>query len=84
MQPVDLFRRDGVTAYSHDVQVDDAGVAWVSGDGGTRGYWTDGRHYDPVVRRDRNASPLNPVPYAGGGLPRRVTDDDDGRVRAQR
>ena len=43
MQPVDLFRRDGDTAYSHDVQVDDAGVAWVSGDGGTRGYWTDGR-----------------------------------------
>ena len=44
MQPVDLFRRDGVTAYSHDVQVDDDGIAWVSGDGGTRGYYTDGRH----------------------------------------
>jgi len=40
MEPVDLFRRDGVTAYSHDVQVDDMGIAWVSGDGGTRGYWT--------------------------------------------
>ena len=52
MEPVDLFRRDGVTAYSHDVQVDDAGVAWVSGDGGTRGYWTDGRHYDPLERRE--------------------------------
>src|SRR5215218_4189132 len=39
MDPVDLFRRDGVTAYSHDVQVDDMGIAWVSGDGGTRGYW---------------------------------------------
>ena len=25
MNPVDLFRRDGVTAYSHDVQVDDEG-----------------------------------------------------------
>jgi hypothetical protein len=78
MQPVDLFRRDGVTAYSHDVQVDDAGVAWVSGDGGTRGYWTDGRHYDPLKRRDRNATPLDPVPYAGGGLPQNVTNDAEG------
>ena len=43
MEPVDLFRQDGVTAYSHDVQVDDMGIAWVSGDGGTRGYWTKGR-----------------------------------------
>jgi hypothetical protein len=34
MDPVDLFRRDGATAYSHDVQVDDMGIAWVSGDGG--------------------------------------------------
>ena len=42
MDPVDLFRRDGFTAYSHDVQVDAAGIAWVSGDGGTRGYHTSG------------------------------------------
>ena len=40
LDPVDLFRRDGVTAYSHDVDVDAMGIAWVSGDGGTRGYWT--------------------------------------------
>jgi hypothetical protein len=78
MQPVDLFRKDGVTAYSHDVQVDDAGVAWVSGDGGTRGYWTDGRHYDPLKRRDRNATPLDPIPYAGGGLPKAVVEDTEG------
>src|SRR5919109_1768525 len=32
---VDVFRKDGATAYSHDVQVDDMGIAWVSGDGGT-------------------------------------------------
>src|SRR4051812_6834152 len=62
MDPVDLFRRDGVTAYSHDVQVDDAGVAWVSGDGGTRGYWTAGRHWDPVEGHARTATPLDPVP----------------------
>jgi hypothetical protein len=78
LNPVDLFRRDGVTAYSHDVQVDDAGVAWVSGDGGTRGYWTDGRHFDPLERRHREASPLRPIPYGGGGLPADVVGDATG------
>ena len=78
MNPVDLFRRDGVTAYSHDVQVDPAGIAWVSGDGGTRGYWTDGRHFDPVRGVERQATPLDPVPYGGGGLPKAVTDDETG------
>jgi hypothetical protein len=78
MHPVDLFRRDGATAYSHDVQVDDMGIAWVSGDGGTRGYWTDGRHYDPVEGRRRRATALDPVPYAGGGLPASVTGDATG------
>jgi hypothetical protein len=78
MDAVDLFRRDGATAYSHDVQVDDAGVAWVSGDGGTRGYWTEGRHWDPVDGRSRTATPLDPVPYAGGGLPASVTADTTG------
>ena len=78
MDPVDLFRRDGVTAYSHDVQVDDIGVAWVSGDGGTRGYWTEGRHWDPVDSEQRWATPLDPIPYAGGGLPQSVTADTTG------
>jgi hypothetical protein len=50
----------------------------VSGDGGTRGYWTDGRHYDPVERRNRDATPLKPVPYGGGGLPQAVTNDTEG------
>jgi hypothetical protein len=78
MDPVDLFRRDQVTAYSHDVQVDDIGVAWVSGDGGTRGYWTEGRHWDPVDGVKRWATPLDPIPYAGGGLPQSVTADGTG------
>jgi hypothetical protein len=78
MQPVDLFRRDGVTAYSHDVDVDAAGVAWVSGSGGTRGFWTDGKHFDPVQRKFRHATPLDPVPYGGGGLPQSVVADGDG------
>jgi hypothetical protein len=78
MEPVDLFRRDGVTAYSHDVQVDAAGIAWVSGDGGTRGYWTRGRHYDPLEGRERAATALKPIPYGGGGLPASVTADETG------
>jgi hypothetical protein len=65
---IDLFRRDGVTAYSHDVQVDDAGIAWVSGSGGVRGYWTKGRHFDPLLGRARQATAWDPVPYAGGGI----------------
>jgi hypothetical protein len=78
MQPVDLFRRDGATAYSHDVQVDAAGIAWVSGDGGTRGYWTQGVHFDPLQGREREATALDPIPYAGGGLPSSVTGDQTG------
>jgi hypothetical protein len=78
LKPVDLFRLDGVTAYSHDVQVDDAGIAWVSGDGGIRGYWTTGRHRNPLTGKRRRATPLNPIPYAGGGMPRSVTDKDTG------
>jgi hypothetical protein len=78
MDPVDLFRRDGATAYSHDVQVDDAGIAWVSGDGGTRGYWTKGRHFDPLEGERRQATPLEPIPYGGGGLPASVTGDQTG------
>ena len=78
MDPVDLFRRDGATAYSHDVQVDDMGIAWVSGDGGTRGYWTEGKHWDPLEGRKRSATPLDPIPYGGGGLPASVTADQTG------
>ena len=78
MQPVDLFRRDGATAYSHDVQVDDMGIAWVSGDGGTRGYWTGGEHRDPLSGATRAATPLNPIPYARRRLPKRDPADDTG------
>jgi hypothetical protein len=78
MEPVDLFRRDGVTAYSHDVQVDDMGIAWVSGEGGTRGYWTQGTHRDPLTGQTRAATPLNPIPYGGGGFAKSETNDDTG------
>jgi hypothetical protein len=66
--PIDLGRNDGKTDYSHDVQVDANGIAWVSGRGGTRGYHTDGWHRDPLTDRWRRATALDPVPYAGGGI----------------
>ncbi|HEV2778056.1 MAG TPA: hypothetical protein VGX25_01520 [Actinophytocola sp.] len=66
--PIDLGRNDGKTDYSHDVQVDEMGIAWVSGRGGTRGYWTDGAHRDPLTGKVRRATALNPIPYAGGGI----------------
>jgi hypothetical protein len=71
--PIDTHRNDGVTDYVHDVQVDHAGVAWVSGEGGVRGYWTSGRHFDPLTGATRIATGCNPIPYAGGGSPQSAT-----------
>lgn len=65
--PIDTGRSDGQTTYAHDVQVDAKGVAWVSGDGGIRGYWVNGRHRDPVDGKVKTATGCDPVPYAGGG-----------------
>ncbi len=67
-QPVDLWRNDGYTDYSHDVDEDDQGIAWVSGRGGVRGYATSGRHRDPYQNRVRRATPFDPVLVAGGGV----------------
>ncbi len=67
---VDLNRNQGETHMTHDVQVDAAGVAWVTGTGGTRGYWTRGWHKDPLTGKVRQATPYDPVPYAGGGVPK--------------
>jgi hypothetical protein len=74
-RPVDMFRQDGVTAYAHDVDVDATGVAWVSGLGGMRGYWTDGVHQDPLTGEARRATPLDPIAYAGGGFPDDAVDE---------
>jgi hypothetical protein len=65
--PIDTGRSDGQTTYAHDVQVDATGIAWVSGDGGVRGYWVTGRHRDPVDSKVKTATGCDPVPYAGGG-----------------
>ena len=65
--PINLGNNDGVTDYSHDVQVDAHGVAWVSAMGGVRGFWVTGRHRDPVDGKTKTATGCDPVPYAGGG-----------------
>ena len=67
--PVDVGPFDMPAGTSHDVAVDAAGVAWVSGQGYLRGYWTSGTHKDPVTGTDREATPLNPVLYGGGKVP---------------
>jgi hypothetical protein len=65
-QPIDLWRNDGLTDYSHDVQVDSDGIAWVSGRGGIRGFATSGRHRDPFMNIVREAEPWDPILVAGG------------------
>jgi hypothetical protein len=67
-QPIDLWRNDGYTDYSHDVDEDAQGIAWVSGRGGIRGYATKGKHRDPYQNRVRRATPFDPVLVAGGGV----------------
>jgi hypothetical protein len=66
--PIDLYRNDGRTDYSHDVQVDERGIAWVSGRGGIRGYATKGTHRDPTSNLLREATPWDPILVAGGGV----------------
>ena len=67
--PLDTKRFDGQTGYVHSVDVDRNGIAWASGAGGVRGYYTVGTHYDPVQKVTRNATASNPIPYAGGTTP---------------
>jgi len=67
-QPIDLGRNDGATDYSHDVDVDAQGFAWISGRGGLLGYATRGRWRDPRTDARRTATPWDPVLVAGGGI----------------
>jgi hypothetical protein len=66
--PIDLWRNDGATDYSHDVDVDANGIAWTSGRGGLLGYATSGKWRDPRTDRVRLAKPWNPILVAGGGI----------------
>ena len=67
-EPIDLWRNDGYTDYSHDVDEDERGIAWVAGRGGLRGYATSGKHRDPYQNRVRRATPFDPILVAGGGV----------------
>ena len=67
-RPIDLWRNDGATDYSHDVNIDDHGIAWTSGRGGILGYATRGFWRDPYTDKRRWARPWNPVLVAGGGV----------------
>jgi hypothetical protein len=75
-EPIDIGRDDGTTAYSHDVQVDEMGIAWVSGEGGVRGYWTEGQHVNPLTGEAETATGCDPIPYAGGGTPEEATPSE--------
>ena len=68
-KPIDLGRNDGLTDYSHDVDVDGKGIAWISGRGGLTGYATRGKWRDPKTDEVRPAKPWDPVLVAGGGIP---------------
>jgi hypothetical protein len=78
-QPIDLGRNDGLTDYSHDVDVDGKGIAWISGRGGLTGYATRGRWRDPKTDTVREAAPWDPILIAGGGIP----GGDDGVAQPQ-
>ena len=79
LKPIDLGRNDGLTDYSHDVDVDAQGFAWISGRGGLLGYATRGKWRDPRTDKVRRAKPWDPVLVAGGGLP----DGDAGVAQPQ-
>ncbi len=66
--PIDLWRNDGLTDYSHDVDEDANGIAWVSGRGGLRGWATRHRWRDPFTDKMRVAKPWDPILVAGGGV----------------
>ncbi|HEX6013479.1 MAG TPA: hypothetical protein VFY87_17090 [Geminicoccaceae bacterium] len=64
-RPVAQRPGDGLLARR---QVDEEGIAWVSGRGGIRGYATKGRHRDPFTNLVRDAHPWDPILVAGGGV----------------
>ena len=67
--PIDAGPFDQPEGTSHDVSVDPEGVAWVSGQGYLRGYWTSGSHKDPITGQTLTATPTLPVLYGGGKIP---------------
>ena len=65
-----MRRTSSTSGSTHSVDVDFDGVAWVSGTGGVRGWWTEGLHKDTATGQDRYATPYDPLPYGGGSVAR--------------
>src|SRR4029079_17305099 len=63
-----IRRTTSTSGSTHSVDVEFDGVAWVSGTGGTRGWWTEGLHKDTVTGEMRYATPYAPLPYGGGPI----------------
>ncbi|MGI8610491.1 MAG: LVIVD repeat-containing protein [Candidatus Dormibacteria bacterium] len=63
---IDLNNHDGKTDYDHDVDVDASGIAWISGSGHVRGYWTSGQHLNPTDGKVETATGCQPIPAGGG------------------
>ncbi|MFN2465348.1 MAG: LVIVD repeat-containing protein [Candidatus Dormibacteria bacterium] len=63
---IDLNNHDGRTDYDHDVDLDATGIAWISGSGHVRGFWTSGQHLNPVSGRVETATACDPIPAGGG------------------
>ncbi|WP_121252145.1 hypothetical protein [Solirubrobacter pauli] len=82
-KPVDMGRNNNKTAYTHSVDVDQNGLAWTSGFGGIRGYYTNGKHKDPTTGVERQATATDPVPYAGGGVPTLETPEQYAQVSVE-
>src|SRR3954451_18309373 len=59
---IDEHRNDGKTDYTHDVQVDKDGIAWISGSGGVRGYWVTGTHRNAQTGKLQKATGCDPSP----------------------
>ena len=90
-QPVDVWRNDKYTDYSHDVDEDDQGIAWVSGRGGIRGYATIGPPPRPVPEPGPQGDAVRPDPRGRRRRGRHVAARDadaqlgppDGRLGAR-
>jgi len=73
---IDLGNHNGLTDYDHVADVDAMGVAWETGSGHVRGYWTQGQHWDPVSGQVKTATGCDPIPYGGGNV-------DEGQLAGQ-
>ena len=73
---IDLGNHNGLTDYDHVADVDAMGIAWETGSGHIRGYWTQGEHFDPGTGQVRTATGCEPIPYGGGNV-------DEGQLAGQ-